>query len=179
MGNLNVWKRALRVVAAAALFSGAAASSGCATLGKFSLEVRSPESGDASTKLVVNGGALRSGDRYALSLSVKEPLYLYVEQRTDEGIAQLLPRPGAPLSLSQPGAAIAVPPGGFLRMGARPGAAVLYVVASSQSISVEQARFEIEKFVSAGDQGGESEATVSASLDERGIGVLRFKLQHR
>jgi hypothetical protein len=158
----------------------ALAIAGCAeTQGRFTIEVRSPDVGNASTRLVTYGTALRGTDRYAIALTVREPLYLYVEQRSGEGIAPLLPSAGTTLDLVHPGVALQIPHDGFLKLGAQHGDVFVYVVASNQPLSVDLARLEVDKAASGGDSASGRDVSVSGELDSRGIGIIRFKLVRR
>lgn len=161
------------------LFIAALSGTACTTVkSRFAIEVRSPDAGDVSGRLVHVGGGMKPGDRYAVSVLVQEPLYLYVEQRSEAGVTPLLQ--GAPTQLVRPGRALLIPPGGFLKMGAWRGTTYLYVVASTEALPVVRAQFEIDKLAASGTSDArDGEESARGDLDERGIGVVRFKITPR
>jgi hypothetical protein len=182
-GYVKTWVRGLG--AAALLATGVLFSAGCPTgSGRFSLEIRSPEAGDARNTIVAYGSPLGTGDRYSANIVVKEPLYVYVEQRSPEGIAPLWPGPNGSMHRVFPGQPLTVPPGGFLKRQAQPGSIYIYVVASTQMLTIDQARFEIDKAQGPMDSGTlgstrRGDAMASSDLNEQGTGVLRFEIGHR
>lgn len=167
---------------ASLLSIGVLVSAGCPTgSGRFALEIRSPEARDA---VVAYGSPLATDARYSANISVKEPLYVYVELRSPEGIAPLWPGPNGSAQRVFPGQPLTVPPGGFLKRPAQPGSIYIYAVASVQPISIDQARFEIDKAQGAMDSGslrsaGRGDVLTSSDLNEQGVGVLRFEIAHR
>ncbi|MBL9006873.1 MAG: DUF4384 domain-containing protein [Myxococcales bacterium] len=159
--------------------------------GCFSLEVLLSKEGSSEPELLENGGTLRSGDRFALRLTVLEPLYLYVEHHAASGTAGTLhPSPPSPPLLTLPGTPLTVPADGSLQLDDRTGRESLWVVASRTLLSVEQAQ-AVVKEASSG-QTTEREppptSTVRGSggrgkvlwggLRDSGLGVIRFRLNH-
>jgi hypothetical protein len=159
--------------------------------GCFSLEVLLPSEGGAEPELLENGGTLRSGDRFALRLTVLEPLYLYVEHHAASGGTGIL-HPSAPSqpAVTQPGLLLLVPSDGTLQLDERAGRESIWVVASRSLLSVEQARAAVKEAATGQTTEREPPPTSTVrgtggrgkvlwgGLTESGLGVIRFRLSH-
>ncbi len=154
--------------------------------GQFSLAVKSPDSTTDSDSLLASGSALKSGDRYVISLTVAKPLYLYVEQRANSGSTPLLPRAGEAAQVTPPGPEVTIPPSGFLQLDLNPGVEWIFEVASTKELTTDQVQREIEQAIKSGEREppptsnprNRGEA-VWGKIDGRGIGVVRFKIVHQ
>lgn len=154
---------------------------------RFALEVSFPS--ETGWSAIPSGVELRSGDKFAVRMQVKEPLYLYVQQRGSSGaITKLYPSADSPGTPGQPAEPVLLPASGFYTVDAKPGIELLTVVASTTSLTVEQVKAELGRSEqtagTAREPPPESNSrnrgiVVLGSLDNRGIGVVQFRLVHR
>lgn len=157
--------------------------------GRFSLEVQLPKEGVLDPELLANGGTLRSGDRFALRLTVIEPLYLYVEQHAASGAISALHPPAAdPPQTTVPGTALLLPASGSFQLDERIGRESIWVVASRSPLTPAQAGTAVSDAAATKTTERDPPPTTSVrgrgkvlwgGLDARGIGVIRFRLVHQ
>lgn len=160
-------------------------SGGCATTAAVvQVQVQGLRQGEALAQTLESGTSLAAGDRLALRVTLKRPLYLYLRLRHagDKQTQALWPEPGAPARLEEPAALRHLPGDAawFLVTG-RPGPERLLLVATTtprteEELLAELARWpggrEVPDTRTTGNRGGAS--LLQAGLNRRGAVLLRF-----
>ena len=154
-------------------------------LKRFALEVQVPSENGSGWNLLANGGALRSGARYSLALTVEEPLFLYVEQQSAKKTQWRWPLAGTSAERQSKSQALLIPTQGFLTLDEKPGTEWIHVVAATAPLSEEALRNEMQRLAQEAARNGAAESNsrnrgepVWGGLDGRGMGSISFKIEH-